>query len=106
MFVQRTTDEHKSYSNLKTFYNHNTVNHSLKVYVDGDSHTNTIENFWSVLKRGIYGIYHQVSDKHLERYLNEFSGRFNTRKESQQARFENFLKQSEGGLLYKVLIAN
>lgn len=99
------TDEAIAYSNLNKTYTHNTVNHSLRVYVDGDSHTNTIENFWSVLKRGIYGIYHQVSDKHLERYLNEFSGRFNTRQSTPQERIDNFLKQSEGGLLYKVLIA-
>lgn len=50
------TDEASAYSNLKKTYTHNTVNHSLRVYVDGDSHTNTIENFWSLLKRGIYGV--------------------------------------------------
>ncbi|HTA62002.1 MAG TPA: IS1595 family transposase, partial [Bacteroidia bacterium] len=67
------TDEHTSYSQLNKIYTHNTVTHSLRVYVQGNTHTNTIENFWSILKRGLYGIYHQVSDKHLERYLNEFA---------------------------------
>lgn len=100
------TDEHKAYGKLNKVYTHNTVNHSLKVYAVGDVHTNTIENFWSVLKRGIYGIYHQVSDKHLERYLNEFSARFNTRKDSSSTRFEHFLVNSESRLLYKNLIAN
>lgn len=100
------TDEHHAYAKLNKVYTHSTVTHSLRVYVSGDSHTNTIENFWSVLKRGLYGIYHQVSDKHLERYLNEFASRFNTRQLSSQGRFEGFLNQAEGGLLYKNLIAN
>lgn len=99
------TDEAIAYANLKKCYTHNTVNHSLKVYVDGDSHTNTIENFWSILKRGIYGIFHQVSEKHLERYLDEFAGRFNTRQNTPQGRIDNFLQQSESPLSYKRLIA-
>lgn len=99
------TDEHTSYSNLNKVYTHNTVTHSLRVYVSGDSHTNTIENFWSVLKRGLYGIYHQVSDKHLERYLNEFAARYNSRTIGSFERFNDFLKDAEGGLLYKNLIA-
>ena len=56
------------------------VKHALQVYVAGDVHPNIIENFWSVLRRGLYGIYHQVSEKHLEMYLDEFSIRFNTKK--------------------------
>lgn len=100
------TDESRMYSNLHKVYDHSTVNHSLKVYCVGTSHTNTIENFWSLLKRGLYGIYHQVSDKHLDRYLNEFAARFNTRKIGESERFNSFLAQSEGGLLYKNLIAN
>ena len=99
------TDEAKAYKNLKTTYTHDTVNHSLKVYVVGKVHTNTIENFWSVLKRGLYGVYHQVSDKHLEAYLNEFASRFNARQTSSFENFNTFLSKSEGGLLYKNLIA-
>ncbi|MBU6431541.1 IS1595 family transposase [Patescibacteria group bacterium] len=99
------TDEYRSYRKLGGEYGHETINHTLKLYVNGDIHTNTIENFWSVLKRGIYGIYHSVSEKHLERYLNEFSGRFNERKASEQAKFEKFLTQSEKRLKYKNLIA-
>jgi transposase-like protein len=98
------TDEHHAYRNIHKDYMHGTVNHSLKIYVAGDAHTNTIENFWSILKRGLYGIYHQVSEKHLERYLNEFAARFNARHIDSFTRFENFLTQSEGGLLYKQLI--
>ena len=99
------TDQHTGYSDLGKIYTHETVNHSLRVYVQGEVHTNTIENFWSVLKRGLYGVYHQVSDKHLEAYLNEFASRFNARHTSPYINFETFLKQSEGGLLYKNLIA-
>lgn len=98
------TDEAKVYNKLNKWYTHDSVKHALGVYVVGDVHTNTIENFWSVLKRGIYGIYHQVSDKHLERYLDEFSSRFNTRDLSTQERFEIFLHESESVLTYKRLI--
>lgn len=100
------TDEHVSYSQLHRIYTHETVTHSLRVYKVGDVHTNTIENFWSVLKRGLYGIYHQVSEKHLERYLNEFAARYNSREIGSYERFENFLRNTEGGILYKNLISN
>ena len=88
---------------MKKYYTHQTVNHSLKIYVDGEVHTNTIENFWSVLKRGLYGIYHQVSDKHLNAYLNEFAARFNTRVLNADYRMEEFLLRSDGALPYKIL---
>jgi hypothetical protein len=58
---------------------HDTVNHSAKEYVRGDVHTNTIEGYFSILKRGINGIYHHVSEAHLPRYLAEFDFRYNTR---------------------------
>lgn len=99
------TDEHFAYKNLGKNYVHDTINHNIKIYVCGDIHTNSIENFWSVLKRGLYGVYHGVSSKHLTRYLNEFAARFNTRKLSTEERFENFLGNSERGLLYKNLIS-
>ena len=98
------TDEANIYKGLGKSYNHDTVSHSLQVYVAGDVHTNTIENFWSVLKRGLYGIYHQVSEKHLERYLDEYAARFNTRDLSNQAKFEKFLNDSESVLSYSALI--
>lgn len=98
------TDEHHVYRRLGKIYTHETVIHSAYQYVKGDVSTNTIENFWSVLKRGIHGIYHQISDKHLERYLDEYAGRFNTRKLTSQERFENFLFQSESYLSYKKLV--
>ncbi len=98
------TDEFKAYHGLKSKYSHGTVNHGLSIYVAGDVHTNTIENFWSILKRGLYGIYHSVSDKHLERYLDEFAARFNTRHLDNNVKFDNFLKESESALSYRTLI--
>jgi transposase-like protein len=75
------TDENPEYRHLKKAgYQHATVTHSRGEYVRGNVHTNSIENFWSLLKRGIVGTYHNVSKKYLPLYLNEFSWRFNNRK--------------------------
>jgi transposase-like protein len=98
------TDEHKAYRSLGKIYTHETVNHSIKNYANGKVHTNSIENFWSLLKRGLNGVYHQVSEKHLDRYLNEYASRFNTRKLGTKERFEFFLGKSEGRLTYKALV--
>jgi transposase-like protein len=61
------------------FPKHQSVNHSIGEYVRGDAHTNTIEGYFSILKRGIYGVYHHVSPQHLKRYLAEFDFRYNER---------------------------
>ena len=74
------TDQYRAYKSLKSDYTHKTINH-MREYVRGSIHTNTIENFWSLLKRGIIGNFHHVSDKHLPRYLAETSYKFNYRKE-------------------------
>lgn len=72
------TDEHGSYSGLDgLLYQHETVNHSAGDWVRDYCHTNGIESFWALLKRGIMGIYHHTSRKHLRRYLNEFTFRLN-----------------------------
>lgn len=71
------TDGFTGYTGLKG-YKHETVNHSGGEYVRGDAHTNSIESFWALLKRGHYGIYHYMSNKHLHRYVNEFAYRQNT----------------------------
>ena len=76
------TDEYRTYSSLKEHgYKHKRVHHVSKVWVAGDVHTNTIEGFWSALKRGINGVYHAVSVKHLQGYINEYSFRYNHRKD-------------------------
>lgn len=54
-----------------------TVKHSVKEYVDGETHINSMESFWSLLKRGYYGTYHKMSPEHLQRYVDEFFGRHN-----------------------------
>ena len=74
------TDESNLYTQIgKEFASHETVNHSIKEYVRGDAHTNTVEGYFSILKRGIYGVYHHVSEQHLKRYLCEFDFRYNER---------------------------
>ncbi len=85
------TDELKSYDSLtKQGYHHDRVNHSEMVYVSGDVHVNTIEGFWSLTKRGIGGVYHAVSAKHLQGYLNEYAWRYNHRDDG-RAMFETLL---------------
>jgi transposase len=75
------TDEYRGYSNLKKIgYKHKKCNHSKGKFVVKGSHTNTIEGFWSQLKRSVHGTYHAVSPKYLQTYVNEFAFRFNLRK--------------------------
>jgi transposase len=90
------TDEFKSYNDLeKQGYKHGKVQHAEKVYVSGDIHVNTIEGFWSLVKRGIGGVYHAVSSKHLQGYLNEYSWRYNHRNGG-RAMFEALLLRALG----------
>jgi transposase-like protein len=72
------TDEFKGYCGLAKFSKHEIVNHQVW-YVDGFKHTNSMESFWALLKRGIIGQYHKVSIKHLPKYINEFCYRHNHR---------------------------
>lgn len=88
------SDEHKGYKLAKyTHKAHKTVKHSDGEYVVGAVHTNTIEGFWSILKRGIVGSYHKVSKKYLPLYVAEFQFRYNARKE-QGAMFDMVLRTS------------
>jgi transposase-like protein len=74
------TDDYAIYDRLGArVKEHKRINHSAKVYVMGDVHTNTIEGFWSLVKRGIGGVYHSVSQKYLQTYLDEYSFRYNRR---------------------------
>lgn len=75
------SDCHRGYQNLHG-YKHESVAHSVGEYVKGQAHTNGIESFWALLKRGYYGIYHQMSTEHLHRYVDEFAHRHNTANEN------------------------
>ena len=78
------TDEYGAYIEVgRKFAAHQRINHSEKVYVSGDVHTQTIEGFWSLCKNGIRGVYHSVSAKHLQGYLNEYAWRYNHRNDGQ-----------------------
>ena len=72
------TDDHGAYRGMPGV-EHQTVRHSVGEYVRGQAHTNGVESFWSMLKRGYHGTFHHVSAKHLDRYVTEFSGRHNVR---------------------------
>ncbi|MBA4233947.1 MAG: transposase [Ralstonia sp.] len=73
------TDEHSGYRGLSASFAHSSVRHSVGEYVNGMAHTNGIESFWAMLKRGYKGTYHQMSAKHISRYVTEFAGRHNVR---------------------------
>lgn len=74
------SDEYRGYKNMASYgFRHGMVRHGLREYVRGDIHTNTIEGFWSQMKRSIDGTYHSVSPKHLQSYVDEFAYRYNHR---------------------------
>jgi transposase-like protein len=102
------TDAYKSYKGLEKEFRHVVVKHEDGKYVvDNTFHTQNIENFWSLFKRGIIGIYHCISEKHLQRYCEEFSARYNTRKLGEDERFNLFLDNCDGiRLKYKDLTAD
>ena len=88
------TDEHKSYDSLAR--PHQSVKHSVKEFVDGQAHTNGIESFWAMLKRGHMGVYHQMSAKHLHRYVSEFAGRHNVRRLATEDQMAAIVEGAEG----------
>lgn len=99
------TDTHLAYVGLANEYaGHLSVNHSQSEYKKGIAYTNTVEGFFSSLKRSIYGIYHSVSPKHLHRYCEETSYSYNERKITDKDRFNQTLQNVEGRLTYKKLI--
>jgi transposase-like protein len=86
------TDEHPSYVGLNKTYTHHRIQHAAGVYVRGNVHTQTIEGFWSLVKKGISGVYHSVSKKYLQTYLDEYSFRYN-RRETGNLIFTSMLKR-------------
>jgi len=99
------TDGFGAYNGIDNhFKKHIVVNHQNNEYTNGAFSTNHIENFWSLLKRGIFGIYHFTSQKHLQKYVNEFAFRYNTRDSGTSNRFNAMLSNTEFRLTYKELI--
>ena len=90
------TDEYKGYFGMSKVLPHAVIKHQ-DWYVDGDIHTNTIEGFWALLKRGMFGQFHSVSRKHLQRYVDEFCYRYNLRKANPFAAFDLTVNRGWGG---------
>ena len=102
--AQVYTDEARAYNRLARA--HDTVKHSVGEYVRKQAHTNGIESHWAMLKRGFDGVYHQMSEKHLQRYVNEFAGRHNVRPMNTEDQMALMVRKSDGKrLTYKDLIA-
>ena len=101
------TDEAKAYNALKPEYDHHAVNHSAGEYVRGEAHTNGIEALWSMFKRGYHGTFHHLSEKHLSRYVAEFTGRHNVRDMDTIAQMAALARGMVGKqLMYRTLIAD
>ena len=92
------TDESYAYRDLGDLgYAHFRVNHAQGVYVSGHVHTNTIEGFWALVKRGLGGVYHNVSSKYLQSYLDEYAFRYNNREiTGRRGMFDAFLTRIPG----------
>ena len=98
------TDEAAAYKGLP---NHESVSHSVGKYVEGQAHTNGMESFWSLMKRGYHGTYHRMSQKHLDRYVGEFEGRHNDRPLDTIVQMRAMVRRAESKRLrYKDLIAD
>lgn len=101
--AQLYTDEARAYGGLPQ--RREAVHHSAQEYVRGRTHTNGIESFWSMLKRGYQGTYHQMSDKHLGRYVDEFAGRHNVREMDTEAQMGFLVRRMDGRQLpYRELV--
>ncbi len=99
------TDGHKSYRGMSE-YKYKIVEHSVGEYVRGMAHTNGIESFWALLKRGYIGTFHHFSEKHMGRYVDEFATRHSRRKWYTITHIDQMIRDAKGQLGYKNLIAN
>ena len=102
------TDEAAAYQGLTDLcYRHERVQHSAGEYVNGLAHTNGMESFWSMLKRGYVGVYHKMSPKHLGRYVSEFSGRHNLRRADTRRQMVRVVEGMVGKQMrYRILLAD
>ncbi len=87
------TDDFKAYNKLSGTYRHRRINHSARIYVDGDVHTQTIDGFFSLFKNGVRGVYHSVSKKWLQGYVNEYAWRYNHR-DDRESMFRLLLRRA------------
>lgn len=102
------TDEHRGYDGLGFSYDHETVNHGAGEYARGSASTNSIESVWAVMKRGLHGVYHHASPKHLARYVDEFTFRLNDGEVKRHTldRLDSFVAATVGRrITYKELTA-
>jgi transposase-like protein len=99
------TDDWTGYKGVDKMYNRFSIEHCKWIYADGDITTNRIENFWSHFKRGLHGTYIHVTPKHLNRYVQEFTHRFNNRDMNAQQQLECIISQMECRIKYKDLVA-
>ena len=98
------TDDASAYEGMP--FDHEAVNHSAGEYVRGMAHTNGVESFWSMLKRGYQGTFHHFSEKHLDRYVGEFAGRHNDREADTIDRMGNMAQEMVGKrLTYRELVS-
>lgn len=104
---QLYTDTFASYGKIGTLFNHEAVNHSRGEYVRGNAYTNGIESFWATFQRGHFGTYHFMSKEHLQRYIDEFAYRFNTKNMEFYDMFRDVVRNiaAQPTLKYKALIA-
>ena len=99
------TDELSAYKGLEQLgYKHSVVAHGAEEYANGDVFTNGIEGFWCHFRRVIDGCYHNVSDEHLQAYIDEACYRWNTRKASQSERFCDMFNKSIGLIIWRSLV--
>ena len=99
------TDDAAAYKGMP--FDHEAVRHSVGEYVSGMAHTNGIESFWSMLKRAHKGVYHKISPKHLQRYVNEFSGRHGIRERDTLDQMNAVVAGMVGKrLMYRELVAD
>ena len=103
--TQVYTDDAAAYKGIPR--PHKSVKHSVKEYVHGQAHTNGVESFWAMLKRGYVGTYHHMSEAHLHRYVNEFAGRHNDRPSDTRDQMQHIVEGMNGKRLrYEDLIAS
>ena len=91
-------DDHGGYQGMP--FEHQTVKHSVSEYINVMAHTNGIESFWSMLKRAHKGVYHKISPKHLQRYVDEFSGRHGVREKDTITQMQNIVSGMVGKTVY------